>query len=83
LPALAAGRLSVGHGEGLVRAGGGDERGVRLFVVPLVGVAPPGAAGIVEDLRLQPAAAGGIAAFRFQRHGPGQHAVLRKNTLPL
>src|SRR5439155_17480118 len=57
-PALLAApsrRAAVDDGERLLRAGGSDEKGVRLIVVPRVGVALPVPPLEVENPRLDPA----------------------------
>src|SRR5262249_35121926 len=81
LLAFAAGGLGVHGGEGAVDAGGGAEGRVGLLVVPLVGVAVPGSAVEVEDLRLQPAPAARVAALHLQRDGPGEDAILGEEDL--
>ncbi len=83
LLALSAGARGVLDGEGAVDAVGPGEDGVGLLVVPDVGVGPPGVAVVVQDLRLQPAPAGRVAALHLQRHRLGEDRVVGKDPRPL
>ena len=55
-----------------------DQRGIGLLVVPLIGVAAPVAAVVVQHLRFDPPPAGRIALHQLQRERLHQHRVQRK-----
>src|SRR5437868_3603559 len=68
--------VRIRNGEGTIRPGRAYQRRVGLLVVPGIAIAPPSIAVEVENLRLEPAAAPGIATFHLQRKRLSQHAVL-------
>src|SRR5439155_20303275 len=64
--AFAARRLRIEDRQRAIAAFRGDECCVGLLVVPLIGVAVPASAVVVEDLRFQPAAALGLTTFQLE-----------------